>query len=81
MYRVCQNHEAALICSFKLSLSYYQASDGNFRYILSVTAKSRELKLGTHVDSGWVYPVYRKHDRDAYLFHYFSSFLSLQFSD
>ena len=32
-----------------------------------VTVKSRELKLGTHLDSGWIYSVYGNQDAAAYL--------------
>ena len=37
------------------------------------------LKLGTHVDSGQMYRVYRNQAVGAYLSHYFFIFLSLQF--
>ena len=41
----------------------------------------RRLKLGAHVDSGWMYRVYRNQAAAAYLSHYFFIFLSLQFSN
>ena len=44
------------------------------------TVKPRRLKLGTHVDSGQMYHVYRNQAAAAYSFLYFFIFLSLQFS-
>ena len=42
--------------------------------------RPRRLKLGTHMDSGQMYHVYRKQVAAAYLSLYFFIFLSLQFS-
>ena len=38
------------------------------------------MKIGTHVDSGQMYHVYRNQAAAAYSFLYFFIFLSLQFS-
>ena len=40
----------------------------------------RRLKIGTHVDSGQMYVIYRIEAAAAYLSLYFYMFLSLQFS-
>ena len=42
--------------------------------------RPRRLKLGTHMDSGQMYHVYRNQAASAYLSLYFLIFLSLQFS-
>ena len=42
-----------------------------FLSLLSGTVRSRRLKLGTHVDSGWLYGVYQNQAAAAYLFLYF----------
>ena len=39
------------------------------------------FKLGTHVDSGQMYRIYRNQAAAAYLSLYFFIFLSLQFSN
>ena len=51
-----------------------------FVTIFSGTVRSRRLKLGTHVDSGQMYRVYRNQSAAAYLPLYIFTFLSLQFS-
>ena len=45
------------------------------------TVRSRRLKLGTHMDSGQMYHVYRNQAAAAYSSLYFFIFLSLQFSN
>ena len=52
-----------------------------FVTLFSGTVKPRTLKLGTHVDSGQLYRVYRNQTAPAFLSLYFFIFLSLQFSD
>ena len=52
-----------------------------FVTLFSGTVRPRKLKLGTHVDSGQMYGVYRNRAAAAYLSHYFFIFLSLQFSN
>ena len=53
----------------------------NFVTIFSGTVRPRRLKLGAHVDNGWMYCVYRNQVAVAYLSLYFFIFLSLQFSN
>ena len=61
-------------------LSNYQTLK-NFVTFFSGTVRARRLKLGTHVDSGQMYHVYRNQAATAYLSLYFFIFLSLQFSN
>ena len=42
-----------------------------FCTLLSGTVRPRRLKLGTHVDSGWMYGVYQNQAAAAYSFLYF----------
>ena len=60
MYRVYQNHAAALICPF-IFLFFFLSNfeTKNFVTLFSGTVRPRRLKLGTHVDSGQMYCVYR----------------------
>ena len=51
-----------------------------FVTLFSGTVRPRRLNLGTHVDSGQMYRVYRNQAAAAYSSLYFFSFLSLQFS-
>ena len=67
-----------IISSF-VFLSNYQTLK-IFVTFFSGTVRSRRLKLGTHVDSGQMYRVYRN-QAAAYLSLYFFIFLSLQFSN
>ena len=48
--------------------------------LFSGTVRPRRLRVGTHVDSGQMYHVYRNQAAAAYSSLYFSIFLSLQFS-
>ena len=52
-----------------------------FVTLFSGTVRPRRLKLGTHVDSGQMYRVYRNQAAAAYLYLYFFIFLSLKFSN
>ena len=67
-----------IISSFSL-LSNYQTLK-IFITFFSGTVRSRRLKLGTHMDSGQMYRVYRN-QAAAYLSLYFFICLSLQFSN
>ena len=72
-----------LVCPFISSfffLSNYQTLK-NFVTFFSGTVRARRLKLGTHVDSGQMYHVYRNQAAAAYMSLYFFIFLSLQFSN
>ena len=51
-----------------------------FVTLFSGTVRLRRLKLGTHVDSGQMYHVYRNQAAPAYSSLYIFIFLSLQFS-
>ena len=51
-----------------------------FVTLFSGTVRPRRLKLGTHVDSGQMYHIYRNQAAAAYSSLYFFIFLSLQFS-
>ena len=52
-----------------------------FVTLFSGTVRPRRLKLGAHMDNGWMYHVYQNQAAAAYLFLYFFIFLSLQFSN
>ena len=66
MYRVYQNQAAAAYSSLYFSFSNFQTLKF-FVTLLSGTVRPRRLKLGTHVDSGWMYRVYRNQAAAAYL--------------
>ena len=79
MYRAYRNQAAALICPFILSfffLSNFQTLK-IFVTLFSGTVRSRRLKLGTHVDSGQMYRIYRNQAAAAYLSLYFSFFFPI----
>ena len=81
MYRVYQNQAAALICPFiQFSFSNFQTLE-IFVTLFSGTVMPRRLKLGAHLDSGWMHGVYWNQAAAAYLSLYFFTFLSLQFSN
>ena len=83
VYRVYQNQAAALIRPFISSfffLSNFQTLK-IFVTLFSGTVRPRRLKLGIHVDNGWMYRIYRNLAAAAYLSFYFFIFLSLQFSN
>ena len=82
MYRVYRNQAAAAYLSLYLFilLSNFQTLKF-FITLFSRTVRPRRLKLGTHVDSGQMYPVYRNQDAAAYLSPLFLHFHSLQFSN
>ena len=71
------------ICPFIFScffLSNFQALK-IFVTLFSGTVRPRILKLGKHMDNGWVYHVYRNQATASYSSLYFFIFLSLQFSN
>ena len=80
MYRVYRNQAAAPYSSFFLFffLSNFQRLKFFFT-LFSGTVRPRRLKLGTHMDSGQMYPVYQNPAADAYSTLYF--FIFLQFSN
>ena len=52
-----------------------------FVTLFSGTVSPKRLKLGAHVNNGWLYHLYRNRAAAAYLSIYFFIFLSLQFSN
>ena len=73
MYRVYRNQAAAAYLSlyfFIFFLSSFQILKF-FVTPLSGTVRPRRLKLGTHVDSGWMYHVYQNQAAAAYSSLYF----------
>ena len=78
MYRVYRNRAAAAYSSLYLFI-FFLSNFQTFVTLLSGTARPRRLKLGTHVDRGWMYRVYQN-QAAAYSSLYFFIFLSLQFS-
>ena len=79
MYRVYQNQAAAaysFLCFSFFFLSNFQTLK-IFVTLVSGTVRPRRLKLGTHVNNGWVYHVYRNQAAAAYLSLYFFSFFFL----
>ena len=83
MYHVYQNQAAAAYSSlyFFIFLSLQFSKLKYFVTLSSGTVRSRRLKLGTHVDSGLMYRLYRNQASAAYSSHYFFIFLSLQLSN
>ena len=82
MYHVYWNQAAATYSSlyFFIFLSHQFSTLKIFVTLFSGTVRPRRLKLGTHVDSGQIYRVYRNQAAAACLSFYFFIFLSLQFS-
>ena len=83
MYRVYRNQAAAAYSSlyFFIFLSLQFSTLKFFITLFSGTVRPGRLKLGTHVDSGQMYRVYRNQAAAAYSSLYFFIFLSLQFSN
>ena len=81
MYHVYWNQAAAAYSSHYsfFFLSNFQTLKF-FVTLFSGTVRPMRLILGTHVDSGQMYPVYRNQAAAAYSSLYFFSFRSLQFS-
>ena len=80
MYGVYQNQAAAAYSS----LFFFFLQDSNIKIFVILflgTVRPRRLKLGAHMDNGWMYRVYQNQAAAAYLFLYFFIFLSLQFSN
>ena len=68
VYSVYRNQAVALICPFISSfffLSNFQTLKIFFT-LFSGTVRRRRLKLGTHMDNGWVYRVYWNQAAAAY---------------
>ena len=83
MYLVYRNQAAAAYSSlyfFIFFLFYFQTLK-MFVTLSSGTVRPRRLKLGAHVNSGWMHRVYRNQAAAAYLYLSFFIFLFLQFSN
>ena len=82
MYRVYRNQAAAAYLSFISSFSFSNFQTFKFLVtLISGTVRPRRLKLGTHMDSGWMCGVYQNQAAAAYSSLYFLFFLSFQFSN
>ena len=82
MYHVYRNQAAAAYLSLYsvFFLSSFQTLK-IFVTLLSGPVKPRRLKLGAHMDNGWMYRVYQNQAAAAYLSLYFFIFIFLQFSN
>ena len=82
MYHVYWNQAAAAYSSlyFFIFLSLQFSTLKFFVTLFLGTVRPRRLKLGTHVDSGQMYHVYRNQAAASYSSLYFFIFLPLQFS-
>ena len=82
MYRVYQNQAVAAYLSlylFIFSLSNFQTLKF-FVTLLSGPLRPRRLKLGTHVNSGWMYGVYQNQAICPFIFYFsFSNIQVLKF--
>ena len=78
MYRVYQNKAAAAYLSLYsvFFLSNFETSN-IFVTFFSGTVRPRSLRLGAHMDNGWMYCVYRNQAAAAYLSLYFFIFITL----
>ena len=74
MYHVDRNQAAAAYSSlyFFIFLSLQFSTLKFFITLFSGTVRPRRLKLGTHMDSGWMYCVYQNQAAVAYSSLYFS---------
>ena len=83
MYRVYRKLTAVFIRPF-ISSFFFLPSFQTLKFFVTLfsgTVRPRRLKLGTHVDSGQMYRVYRNQPAAAYSSLYFFNFLSFQFSN
>ena len=81
MYGVYQN-QAAAAYSFLYFFFLQYSNIKIFVTLFSGTVRPRKLKLGAHMDNGWMYRVYQNQAAAAaYFFLYFFIILSLQFSN
>ena len=82
MYQVYWNQAAAAYLSHYafFFLSNFQTLK-IFVTLFSGTVRPRRLKIGTHMDNGWIYCVCQNQASAAYSSHYFFIFISLQLSN
>ena len=79
MYNVYWNQAAAMYSSLNFVI-FFLSNFQTLKFFVtffSGTVRPRRLKLGTHVNSGQMYCVYRNQAAVAYLSIYFFFFLSL----
>ena len=72
-----------LICPF-ISSFFLLSNFQTLKFFVthfSGTMRPRRLKLGAHMDNGWMYSVYQNQAAAAYMSLYFFIFLTLQFSN
>ena len=83
MYSVNRNQDVPAYSSlyFFILLSLQFSNIKILVTLFSGTVRPRRLKVGTHVDNGQMYHVYRNQAPAAYSSLYFFIFLSLQFSN
>ena len=83
MYHVYQIQASVAYSSlyFFIFLSLQFSTLKIFVTLFSGTVRPRRLKLGTNVDSGLMYRLYRNQASVAYSSHYFIIVLSFQLSD
>ena len=83
VYCVYQNQAAAAYSSLYFFIFFFLSNFQTLKFFVTLfsgTVRPRRLKLGTHMDSGQIYCVYRNHA--AALIHpIIFSFLSLQLSN
>ena len=70
MYGVYQNQAAAAYSSLYFFFLQY-SNIKIFVTLFSGTVRPRKLKLGAHMDNGWMYRVYQNQEAAANLFLYF----------
>ena len=80
MYGVYQN-QAAAAHSFLYFLFLQYPNIEVFVTLFSGTVRPRQLKLGAHMDSGWMYRVYQNQAAAAAYLFLFLHLFSLQFSN
>ena len=83
MYSVYCNQAATSYLSL-ISLFFFLSNVQKLKLFVTLfsgTVRPRKFKLGTLVDSGWMYRVYQNQAAATYLFLYFFIFLSLQLSN
>ena len=83
MYRVYWNQASAAYLSLYFVV-FFLSNFQTLKFLITLfsgTVRPGRLILGTHVDSGQMYRVYRNQAAAAYLSLYFFIFLSLQFTN
>ena len=82
MYRVYRNQAAAAYSSLYFFSFFFLSNFQTLKIFVTLfsgTVRSRRLKLGTHMDNGWMYHVYQNQAAAAYLSLYFFNFQTLKF--